>query len=84
MSEELVEAQIVSGAPEAPLTQLADVLVWGQLSAIAALSLLTAALFGFAWYLRARVAPLDALSRRLAASSSDGDERTRQGLKPLI
>lgn len=84
MSEGLVEAQIVSGAPEAPLTQLADVLVWGQLSAVAALSLLTAALFGFAWYLRARVAPLDALSLRVAVSRSDGDERTLQGLKPLI
>jgi hypothetical protein len=84
VSEGLVEAQIVSGAPEAPLSQLADVLFWGQLGAIAALSLLTAALFGFAWYLRARVAPLDALSRRLAAPPSDGDERTLQGLKPLI
>jgi len=83
VSEGLVEAQIASGAPETPLIQLADVLVWGQAGAIAALSLLTALLFICAWYLRAHVAPLAALNRRLAASS-DGEDRGLHGLKPLI
>ena len=83
VSEGLIEAQIASSAPEAPLAQLADALVWGQAGAIAALTLLTAVLFGFAWYLRTRVAPLEALSR-LAASPSATEERALHGLKPLI
>jgi hypothetical protein len=82
-SEGLLEAQIASGAPEAPLSQLADVLVWGQAGAIAALSLLTAALFGFAWYVRARMAPLEALGC-LAVSPSAAEQRGLHDLKPLI
>jgi len=71
VAEGLLEAQLASGAPEAPLSHLGDVLVWGQAGAIAALSLLTAALFGFSWFLRARVqAPLEALRRSLAAAAS--------------
>jgi hypothetical protein len=84
VSEALAEAQIASGASEAPLAELADVLVWGQAGAVAALTLLTGALFGFAWYLRARVAPLEGLNRRLAALPLDSEERSLQGLKPLI
>jgi hypothetical protein len=82
VSEGLVEAQISSSAPEAPLAQLADVLLWGQAGAIMALSLLTAALFGFAWYLRARVlASLEELRRSVQAPASDAEERA---LKPVI
>ena len=82
VSEGLAEAQIASGAPETPLIQLADVLVWGQAGAIAALSLLTAALFGFAWYLRARVlAPLEALRRSLAAAASGALARPISGVE---
>jgi hypothetical protein len=58
VSEGLLEAEVASARAEGPLSDLADALVWGQAGAIAALSLLTAALFGFAWYLRTRVAPL--------------------------
>jgi HAMP domain-containing protein len=71
VSESLVEAQLASGAPEAPLTHLSDALLWGQASAMAALSLLTAGLFALAWFLRARLAaPLEAVKRSLAAASS--------------
>ena len=82
VSEGLVEAQIASGAPETPLNQLVDILVWGQAGAIAALSLLTAVLFGFAWYLRARVlAPLEALRRSLAAAASGALARPVSGVE---
>ncbi len=82
VSEGLVEAQIASGAPETPLIQLANVLVWGQAGAIAALSLLTAALFGFAWYLRVRVlAPLEALRRSLMAAASGALARPVSGVE---
>lgn len=84
VSEGLIEAQLASSAPEAPLTELADALIWGQAGAIAALSLLTAALFGFAWYLRSRVAPLEALNRRLTASTSGSEGQALHGLTPLI
>jgi HAMP domain-containing protein len=82
VSEGLVEAQIASGAPETPLIQLADVLVWGQVGTIAALSLLTGALFGFAWYLRARVlAPLEALHRSLMEAASGALARPVSGVE---
>jgi hypothetical protein len=84
VSEGLLEAQAASGAPEAPLSDLADVLVWGQAAAIATLFLLTATLFGFAWYLRTRVAPLETLQRSAAASAAEPEERALHGLKPLI
>jgi hypothetical protein len=80
--EGLLEVEVASGAPEGPLSDLADALVWGQAGAIAALSLLTAALFGFAWYLRTRVAPLQALQR--SAATTGVEERALHDLKPLI
>jgi HAMP domain-containing protein len=71
VTEDLVEAQLSSAAPEAPLTHLADALVWGQGSAIVALALFTAGLFALAVFLRVRlVAPLDALRRSLAAAAA--------------
>jgi hypothetical protein len=79
VSEGLLEAEVASGAPQGPLSALANALVWGQAGAIAALSLLTAALFGFAWYLRTRVAPLEAMHR-----SAGTEERGLHELKPLI
>jgi hypothetical protein len=82
VSEGLLEAEVASGAPEGPLSHLADALVWGQAGAMAALSLLTAALFGFAWYLRTRVAPLEALVQ--SAAATDAEERALHDLKPLI
>jgi HAMP domain-containing protein len=71
VSEGLLEAQLASGAPEAPLAPLANVLLWGQGAAIAALSSLTVGLFALAWFLRSRVAaPLEALRRSLAAAAA--------------
>ena len=71
VSEGLLEAQLASGAPEAPLTQLSRALLWGQASAVAALALLTAGLFGLARFLRTRVvAPLESLRRSLAVAAS--------------
>ena len=67
----LVQVQILSGAPEAPLNRLADALVWGQASAIMALAFLTAASFALAVFLRVRwVTPLDALRRSLIAAAA--------------
>jgi methyl-accepting chemotaxis protein len=67
----LMQAQLVSGAPEAPLNRLADALVWGQASAIVALALLTACSFALAVFLRVRwVTPLDALRRSLMAAAA--------------
>jgi len=67
----LVQAQLLSGAPEAPLNRLADALVWGQASAIVALALLTACSFALAVFLRVRwVTPLDALRRSLTAAAA--------------
>ena len=71
VTEGLVEAQMLSGAPEAPLNRLADALVWGQVSALVALSLLTVCLFAMAVFLRVRlVTPLEALRRSLGAAAA--------------
>jgi hypothetical protein len=71
VTADLVQAQFVSGAPEAPLNRLADALVWGQASAIMALALLTASSFALAVFLRVRwVTPLDALRRSLIAAAA--------------
>ena len=67
----LIEAQVSSGAPEAPLNQLAETLVWGQAGALVALALLTACLFAMGVFLRVRlVTPLEALRRSLAAAAA--------------
>lgn len=82
VSEGLLEAQLSSGAPEAPFTRLSDALIWGQGSAVAALSLLTAGLFALAFVLRGRVLmPPDGLGRAPAGGAEDPG---LQGLKPLI
>jgi len=71
VTEGLVEAQLLSGTPEAPINRLADALVWGQAGAIVALALLTASLFALAIFLRVRVVtPLDTLRRSLTAAAA--------------
>jgi len=71
VTEGLMQAQLVSGAPEAPLNRVADALVWGQATAIVALALLTACAFALAVFLRVRwVTPLDALRRSLSAAAA--------------
>src|SRR5262245_8281279 len=82
VSEDLAEAQRVSGAPETPLVFLADALVWGQGAAIAALSVLTAGLFGLAWFLRERLfTPLEALRKSLTAISAGPFGQVVSGLE---